>query len=53
MDMTRAGSIGFKPKVGVEEGIAETLAWYKANRAVAEQRYNVFTDLAHAPKAAE
>ena len=51
MDMARAGSIGFKPKVDVEEGIAETLAWYKANRAVAEQRYNAFTDSAHAPKA--
>ncbi|MBH16714.1 MAG: hypothetical protein CL488_00605 [Acidobacteria bacterium] len=51
MDMARAGSIGFKPKVDVEKGIAETLAWYQANRAVSEQRYNAFTDSALAPKA--
>ena len=52
MDMTRASSIGFKPKVDIEEGIAETLSWYKDNRAVAEQRYNAFTDLALTPKVA-
>ena len=52
MDMTRASSIGFKPKVDIEEGIAETLSWYKDNRVVAEQRYNASTDLALTPKVA-
>ena len=50
MDMTRAASIGFKPKVSIEEGIAETLSWYKDNRAIAEQRYNAFTDSALATR---
>lgn len=52
MDMARANSIGFKPQVGIEEGIAETLEWYLAHRSVADQRYNAFTDAAHVPQAA-
>ena len=53
MDMSRAKSIGFEPQIGIEEGMAETLAWYRANQAVADQRYNAFTDAAHVPQAAK
>jgi GDP-L-fucose synthase len=50
MDTTRARSIGFEPRVGIREGIAETLAWYRDHRAVADQRFNPFTEAAHVPK---
>jgi GDP-L-fucose synthase len=51
MDTKRAASIGFKPQVTIEDGIAETLSWYRANRAVADQRHNPFTEAAHQPNA--
>jgi GDP-L-fucose synthase len=51
MDMTRAHAIDFAPQVTLEEGMAETLAWYRKNRDTADQRYNAFTEAAHAAKA--
>ena len=51
MDMARARAIGFAPQVSLEEGMAETLAWYPTNRDTAGQRYNAFTEAAHALKA--
>jgi GDP-L-fucose synthase len=42
LDMTRARSYGWSPRVRLEDGIRETMAWYGANRAVAERRYSVF-----------
>ena len=42
MDMTRGRSIGFSPSVSIEDGITDTMAWYQAHRATADQRYNVF-----------
>jgi GDP-L-fucose synthase len=51
MDMARARSIGFAPEIGLEEGMAETLAWYRGNHGTADQRYNAFTETAHAPRA--
>lgn len=44
MDMTRAKSIGFECEISIEEGIKEVMAWYKANKSVVENRYNVFRD---------
>lgn len=52
MDMTRANAIGFVPTVGIEEGMAETLAWYRHNLGTADRRYNAFTEAAHAPRVA-
>jgi GDP-L-fucose synthase len=51
MDMARARSIGFAPQISLEEGLAETLAWYRRNRGAADQRYNAFTEVAQTPKA--
>jgi GDP-L-fucose synthase len=48
MDTVRAESIGFRPEISLEDGIAETLAWYRAHRAEADLRYNAFTDEAYA-----
>jgi GDP-L-fucose synthase len=51
MDMARACAIGFAPQVSLKEGIADVLAWYRTNRDTADQRYNAFTEAAHAAKA--
>jgi GDP-L-fucose synthase len=52
MDTTRAESYGIRPQISIADGIAETMAWYRAHRAEAEKRYNAFTDPAMRPKAA-
>jgi len=45
MDMTRATEImNFETEVSLSDGIKETMEWYKANKKIAEERYNVFTD---------
>lgn len=49
MNTRRAESIGFRPRIGIREGIAETFAWYKENRKVADNRYNPFTEKVHLP----
>lgn len=43
MDIKRATSLGFVPKISLEKGIAETIDWYKNNRHLTNKRYNVFT----------
>ena len=53
MDMTRANSHGFAPQISLAEGIAETMAWYAANRETADARYNAFTEAALRPAGRE
>lgn len=48
MDTSRAKSIGFEPQTSLDDGIRETLEWYVANHAAADQRYNAFTDRVYA-----
>jgi GDP-L-fucose synthase len=48
MSTQRAESLGIRPTVSLEEGIRETLEWYRANAAEAGQRYNAFTERAGA-----
>jgi GDP-L-fucose synthase len=43
MDTSRATSLGFQPSLSIEQGIRETMGWYRMNRDAADQRYNVFT----------
>ncbi|MFC1679701.1 NAD-dependent epimerase/dehydratase family protein [Elusimicrobiota bacterium] len=43
MDISRARSMGFEPKVSIEEGIRDTIQWYRENKAAIGKRYNVFT----------
>lgn len=44
MCTARAESIGIRPKVSIRDGIQETIDWFRANHAVANNRYNAFTD---------
>jgi GDP-L-fucose synthase len=44
METKRAAALGFAPIMSIEEGIADTMAWYKANKASVDKRYNVFTE---------
>jgi GDP-L-fucose synthase len=46
MDMTRARKYGFKCEVRLEEGIAETIEWYKKFKNLANARYSSFTEAA-------
>jgi len=42
MDIDRARSLGFTPMVSLEEGIKQTIAWYKEHAAQINNRFNVF-----------
>lgn len=43
MDMKRAKKLlGFKPRYPLEQGIKETIEWYKNNKDDLKKRYNVF-----------
>lgn len=44
MDMSRANQIGFEPSISIEEGISETMNWYRENREIVMKRYNVFRE---------
>ena len=44
MDISRARSLGFEPKTSIEEGIADAMAWHRANKSAGATRYNVFTE---------
>ena len=41
-DMSRANSHGFYPSVTIEDGIIDTIKWFKENRDVVDQRHNAF-----------
>jgi GDP-L-fucose synthase len=47
MDMTKAAGYGFHARVGLEDGIRDTIAWYGANRDAAKNRYIAFNDEAY------
>ena len=42
MDTKRAESYGFKPEITLDEGIRETVEWYRQNHEIADNRFNVF-----------
>jgi len=41
MDITIARKIGFRPSITIEEGIKETMDWYKENKAIVDNYHNV------------
>ena len=45
MDISRARAIGFEPKISIEEGVKDTMAWYRKNRDLARKRFDVFEAL--------
>ncbi|MBI4283689.1 MAG: NAD-dependent epimerase/dehydratase family protein [Chloroflexi bacterium] len=44
LDTSRAKAIGFQPSISIEDGIRETILWYRTNRQVQDRRYNVFRE---------
>jgi len=44
MDTYRAQSHGFKPTVNFQQGIKDAMDWYRANKEIVNNRYNVFTE---------
>ena len=44
LSMTKASSLGFKPIIGLEEGINLTIDWYKKNKSNLGVRYNSFKE---------
>lgn len=42
LDTTRARSYGIVPQIGLAEGIAETMDWYRTYRGVDKSRYSYF-----------
>ncbi|MDD5070029.1 MAG: NAD-dependent epimerase/dehydratase family protein [Candidatus Omnitrophica bacterium] len=44
MDMSRAKEVGFKTSISIEEGVRETIEWYRKNKDKVSRRYNVFTE---------
>ena len=42
LDISRARAIGYAPVISLEEGIRETMEWYRKNRGAADTRYDVF-----------
>lgn len=44
MDVSIAESLGIKPEVSIQNGIKETIEWFRDNKALIEKRYNVFNE---------
>ena len=44
LDISRARSIGFTPQISMEEGIRNTMEWYRENRTKGLHRYDIFLE---------
>ena len=44
-DMTRAHSLGFFPKISIEDGIKETVEWYVKNQNIANSSVDTFKSM--------
>lgn len=44
MDTSKARSLGWEPKISIEQGIKEVMEWYKNNKDILDKRYNIFTE---------
>ena len=42
LDMSRANSYGFTTKFSLEQGIQETIKWFKENKDIIDRRHNAF-----------
>lgn len=43
LDMSRATSYGFEPKITIEDGINDTIKWFMENKSIVDNRFNAFT----------
>ena len=50
MDITKLRSYGFKNTISIEDGIRETINWYKRNYKFTKNRFNPFTEKVMMPK---
>ena len=41
-DMSRANSYGFYPAMEIEDGIIDTINWFKNNQKIVDKRHNAF-----------
>ncbi len=48
MSTERAESLGIRPAIALDDGIRETIEWYRENAGAADKRYNAFTEKAAA-----
>ncbi|MGF1621999.1 MAG: NAD-dependent epimerase/dehydratase family protein [Rhodomicrobiaceae bacterium] len=46
MSTARAEELGIRPEISLEQGIKETMDWFRAHAADADRRYNAFTEQA-------
>ncbi|MCS7184308.1 MAG: NAD-dependent epimerase/dehydratase family protein [bacterium] len=44
MDNSYAKYLGFMPEISIEEGIRETIEWYKKNKDILTNKYNAFKE---------
>ncbi len=44
MSTQRAEGLGIRPSVALEDGIRETIEWFRENAETADKRYNAFTE---------
>ncbi len=45
LDTSRAQRLGFGPIISLRQGIRETIEWYKENKNMTENRYDIFNTL--------
>lgn len=45
LNISRAKELGFEPKLSLEQGIRETMEWYKENKKISHLRYDVYDKL--------
>ena len=42
LDMTKAKSYGFETSISFEEGVKDTIRWFRENRDIIDRRHNAF-----------
>jgi GDP-L-fucose synthase len=44
LDITKAKSFGIEAKISLNDGIKETIEWYKKNKDITQKKYNAFKE---------
>lgn len=42
LNISRAKELGFEPKISLEQGIKETMDWYREHKDISDMRYDVY-----------
>lgn len=43
MDISRARTLGFEPRISLRDGVREVVEWYRGNRTAGRSRFDVFS----------